>query len=508
MTKKTNPDIWEHIIEDGVNAILKEAYRDKELDGPWYKIGDIDGEKELSEEDRGRLLRNSRDRYWKTPEFGSLINSAKGYIIGKGIVYIADDENPVVQEMLDAFWNHPRNTMELRQKEIVLRALRDGEVFIRLFVDKPGMTYLRFVEPEQILSITTDKNDVEEPESYHREWMKKDETEVSKEDIPADEMVHIKLGVDMSMMRGRPYLERIIKRSIQLEQFIEGRIRKNRIASAYILEKVLKGPGATAEQVSSTRDKMTDAKKDDSSDTSIASKKMPKFGSVVVHNEAIEYKWCQPKINADDSKEDGRLIKLSICSGVNAPEYLLSDASNANYASTMVAENPYVRSMEDYQDTLKVYFQIIFRKVIENMIKANMIPKTSTETVVRERRVLRKIIPNAKKGFMKWLREVIVDKEVTENIPTKTTVEIEFPPMIHKDLKDDSEAYLIHDTMGIASKQTIAAKLGYNYAKEQEEIAKERDLEKDEEAPEDQFEKKRDKEIEDEEDENKNKEDE
>lgn len=496
---KNNQDNWEIIIENGVDQILKETYRDIRTDGPWSKIGDTEGEKELTDEDRKILLQNSRDRYFKTPEGRSLIESAKHYIIGKGIVYNADDENPQVQEMLNEFWNHPRNIMELRQKEIVTRALRDGEVFIRFFEDSNGMSYLRFIEPEQIVKIETALNDAEEPIKYHRQWTPKDEHEEQKEQINAEDIVHIKLGVDLSMSRGRPYIESIMKRLIQLEQFVEGRIRKNRIGAGYILEKVIKGPAATAEKVSSIKDGMSDATKD--SGVSISSKKMPKFGSVVVHNENIEYKWCKPDIKADDSKEDGRLIKLSICAGVNAPEYLLSDASNANYASTMVAESPYVRSMEDYQDTFEIYFQIILRKVIERLIKRKTLPATSTETIIKERAIIRNLIPRAKKGIIKKLRELLVDKEEKKPIPTKTSVSIEFPPMIHRELKQDSEALQIHSAMGWVSNETASGKFGYNYAEEQKKIANENEIAKqDEEQPNDEeFEKKREDEIEQEE---------
>lgn len=494
MKNKKPVEAWEKIIDNGVAGIA-ESYRDKQTDGPWDKIGDLDKDKELTSEERSILLKNSRDRYFQTPEGRSLIESAKHYVIGTGIVYTADDENPIVQEKLDEFWNHPKNIMELRQKEIVTRGLRDGEVFIRFFKEAgTGMTYVRCIEPEQIQEIKTKPNDAEDIISYIRKWVPKGLYKEETEMISANEIVHIKLGADLNMARGRPYLEPIIKRLIQLEQFIEGRVRKNRIASGFILEKILKGPGATSDKVSSVTGDMDDAKVDSGSNQT-ASKKMPKFGSVVVHNEAIEYKWCNPEIRADDSSEDARLIKLSICAGVNAPEYLLSDASNANYSSTMVAENPYVRSMEDFQDTFKEYFRIIFTKVIETLMAARAIPKMSTETVVKEKRI-GKYIPKIGIKLLQKLREAIVDKEVTEPIKTKTSVTIDFPQMIHKELKADTEALQIHGAMGWASNRTLAGKFGYDYDEEVKEMDKERIEQEEKEPPEDEFAKDRDKNIE------------
>lgn len=459
-------DNWEIIIENGQDKIFAETYRDKQTDGPWYKIGDTTNSKELTDTDRKILLTNSRDRYWKTPEGRCLIGSAVHYIIGKGIIYHADDENLIVQEKIDEFWKNPLNLMELRQKEIIRRTLRDGEIFIRFFEDLNGMSYLRFVEPEEITDIERNSDDAETIINYKREWIPADETSTKVEMIPADDIVHIKLNVDMNMKRGRPYIENVIKRLIQLEQFIEGRSRKNRIGAGNILEKIIHGKGAIAEQVSSISSGMSDADLD--SGQSTASKKMPKLGSVIIHNEAIEYKWCDPKINADDCKEDARLIKLSICAGVNAPEFILADSSNANYSSTLVSENPYVRSIEDFQDTFEVYFQIIFRKVIEKLIAKKVIPATSTETTIKESWVLR-FIP------FKKIREALdaaLQTETTKAIPTKTTVSIEFPQMIHKELKNDTEAYQIHSMMNWASDETLAGKLGYNYEEEKQKINK------------------------------------
>lgn len=453
----------DEIINNGINMLLQETYRDKETDGPWYKISSALTNKDLEDSDRLSLLQNCRDRYWKTPEAHSLIESIRYYIIGRGIIFHAEDENPIVQEKITEFWNHEENKMELRQKEIVLRVLRDGECFIRLFNSLAG-TIVRFVEPEQIKSIKYNDNDAEKAILYHREWIDGNK-EKKTEDIPAENILHIKINTDMDMDRGRPILEPIIKRLIQLEQFIEGRIIKNRIASGFILEKIIHGKGGTSEAVSSVTSGMSDAKIDNqTNNTGVASKKMPKFGSVVVHNDAIEYKWCNPEIKADDCREDARLIKLSICSGVNAPEYLLSDAQNANYASTMVAENPFVRKCEDLQDTFEVYLQLLFKKVIENYIVNGIIPKMSKETILKE--------SFKQKTIFNKIRRVFVKEQATKSIPTKTGVKIEFPPMTHKELLQESQSYQIHSAMGWASDKTLAGKLGYNYDEENEIIQK------------------------------------
>ena len=51
-----------------------------------------------------------------------------------------------MQGVLDEFVR--ANKWHQRQQEIVRRKDRDGECFLRLFVDADGATRVRFVEPE------------------------------------------------------------------------------------------------------------------------------------------------------------------------------------------------------------------------------------------------------------------------------------------------------------------------------------------------------------------------
>jgi hypothetical protein len=52
--------------------------------------------------------------------------------------------------------------------------------------------------------------------------------------------------------------------------------------------------------------------------------------------------------------------------------------------------------------------------------------------------------------------------------------EIIFPPLIHRQLKEESEALALQKNIGIVSNQTVAARLGYDYQKEIERIQKEK----------------------------------
>ena len=65
----------------------------------------------------------------------------------------------------------------------------------------------------------------------------------------------------------------------------------------------------------------------------------------------VDYEFIAPSLQARDVSEDGRNIRLSFSAMTGLPEFMTSgDASNSNYASTMVAEGPGIREFEDWID--------------------------------------------------------------------------------------------------------------------------------------------------------------
>jgi len=90
-------------------------------------------------------------------------------------------------------------------------------------------------------------------------------------------------------------------------------------------------------------------------DVNVNIKKLPPAGSVVTEYGGV--KWEMPAMNIDSSGAAGdwRLLVLLIASGVGLPEYLvLQDASNSNYASTLVASGPAHSMFLSYQEIFRV----------------------------------------------------------------------------------------------------------------------------------------------------------
>jgi capsid protein len=417
-----------------------ETVRDED---PEYTI--LQGEKETDEFDHYTMQQQAY-HLWKTnPHARAIIRTLEKFILGKGLKIFALDENPVVQEWWDDF--EKENRFLRRQDEIIRRTFRDGECFIRYFVDQySGKTRIRFLEPHEIsdaenihsFGIETDPDDIEIPLRYYRYRQGK-----LIEVIPAEEVQHIKIFADSNVKRGLSFLYIVMPLLKKYEQWLNDRIVLNKIRSAMaIIRRISGSPAQLSDLVGKEKSRK-------------GRQKMLKPGSIITVSEGVDYQMLTPNLQAQDVQYDGRNILLAIASATGLAEYMVSgDASNANYASTMVSESPAVREFEDWQQFFQEEFSLIFAKVIKAGIDYGSLPAQSSITSLE-------IDQSGKR------RE---SKQIT---PTRLDCEIIFPPLIHRKLKEESEALALHKNMGIVSNQTVAARLGYDFQKEIERIEKE-----------------------------------
>jgi hypothetical protein len=424
----------------------------------------------------------STKRYFIDPQYRGIIDAFTNFIIGKGFKVEAVDENPEVQVYLDEFMSV--NKFSTRSRQIVMKVLRAGEQFIR-FSYTAGeklarIPVIRTLNYWQITEIDRDVRDAENVTAYIHEYMNEENMGV-KETIPSGEIVHIKF-TDEEEKRGRPVFEAIVQHCQFYLDWLFNRVVLNRLKTSYYLEEIVKGSPA---RVSTQDVQATDQNK--VSKTGQVIKRMPKPGSKLVHNDAVEYKWLKPDVQADDAKEDGRAIRLAICAGGQIPEFVLGDASQANFSSTVVSQNPFVRKIEFMQAFFEEYFKVIFERVLTRAVANKFIPAKSTETVAVEVaegvKLWRKMKAKLNAFFdKKTVQERNVGTVIKEQLDTagnavtkkviltKTTVKITWPTLIAQDVLKDTQAAAIHQSMEIVSKRTLAERMGYDYEEEQRRI--------------------------------------
>jgi hypothetical protein len=407
-------------------------------------------------------IRQSARKLQHRPAGRNILQTYQDFIIGKDAAITTDDEDKKGE--VQAYWDEwaKWNKWDMKTKEIVKRLYRDGEVFLRWFLPSApkGHLSLRFVDPEQIrpsangrptFGISISGDDYEDINYYHRSWSAPNGT-VMTEQITPEEMDHWKIGADSDEKRGISIFMGLGRYITDYEKWLDDRIAINRIRHIW---NVVAEPLNATTAISTVQNKFADVTRETPVDET-PNKKMPKPGSVLF-SKGMKWDLKALKINAADTKDDGRAIQLQLAIGANMPEYIVrGDASNANMASSMVSESPFVRAMESGQDFVEKIFTKAYTRVIEWGISQGLVPTQSTKTTVT------------------FNTETGEDETKTETVDTSTDCTVNFAALIHRDEKADTEAKQIQVGEEFISRKTASEELGFNYNEEQDQINREK----------------------------------
>ena len=478
---------------------------------------------------------NDLDQMWEAaldlsyrPGGRGLLDTMESFVIGDSMKVLAADEDPEVQEYWDSWAK--LNIWDMKSKETFRRFLRDGEVFLRWFRPKGQRAegefqhlLMRFVEPPEIIDpgnrtswgnhtygIETDPDDVEKVLNYFRNYGRTAKDQIAPEDkwekIPAAEIDHFKCLVDSNVKRGRSWLMGVGKYIRMHEQWLDQRFQLNRLRNLFAVIGNIKGIGGS--DINTVKGKFADTtgKADTGGGTP---KKMPSSAMMLLQK-GIEWDLKSLNINAGDAAEDGRNFQLLIAVGTGLTEYVVrGDSSNSSYSSTMVSESPMVRMFQKYQDIMRYIQGVVFARVVRYGIESGQLSAMSTKTMEGQLRAAKRRYNSAlREGRINLIEDVADDiakllkkkgkkdddpgndpsggknepaKEPKpkkppeprkEPVPTSTECQVEFTPLIHRDIVAETNARAIHQDRKWASRQTCSSALGYDYEQEKKEIEK------------------------------------
>lgn len=500
----------------------------------WIKtFGTNDREKGFVQETHYEMIRKAREFFRFDPNAKAALTTLVNYIMGKGLTITPKADDPLISYIWREFWTSDRNKMSLRQFEIILRALRDGEVFIEFFDEdedktKTGKVAIRFIDPLRIKAngvqptdatktgsatidngVITDPDDTEKVIEYTVQSVK-DENVFRT--VKADKMHHIKINVDSDQKRGESQLLSVLKMIKDYQQWLENRIILNKMRSAIVLVKKVTGTPTEVSTMAATQPTVRNP-------SGSTLQKNIRSGTIITAGPGVDYEMMSANLNATDAKEDGRNIKLNIAAGVNIPEYCLGDASNQNYASSLIAESPFVKAIQYWQIFFEYHFGQIYQKVIKAAVDAKVLVEPDDEKFLEELKKLRpdqgpaapaplteaegfggqgdavptaptsagaETSPTAKivaQGDPEDAAESEREAKLAELMPEgrmETPCEIFYgcdmtwPEIVHRDLKQQVDALSIARQNGWLADSTASSALGYDYT---EEVRKQRQIE-------------------------------
>lgn len=312
------------------------------------------------------------------------------FVVGTGHAYRAtpkagrnapQDLVQQVQLVLDQFVR--TNRWHARQQEIVRRRDRDGEVFLRLFPSPSGTLEVRFVEPDQVFTppertadrhasfgIQTAPHDVETVLGYwiDRQW------------VDAGQVQHRKANVDANVKRGLPLFLPVRKNLRRAEKLLRNMSVVAEIQSAIaIIRKHASGTRATVGQFV--------ARHADGSRSSPATGRTTHYrrfapGTILDAQGGTDYQFPVAGVDAARYVTVLQAELRAIASRLVMPEFMLtSDASNANYASTMVAEGPAVRMFQRLQHAMLEEDLDLMNRAVQTATDAGHLPHGTLDLV-------------------------------------------------------------------------------------------------------------------------------
>lgn len=266
------------------------------------------------------------------------------------------------------------------EADFVVRAHRDGDAALRLFgaIEQDGPLNVRAVDAGSIApdpqgrhpwGIITAPNDEQRVVAYL----------IDGNEVPASDVVFRKLNVDFDVLRGVPTLHPVREQLVRAAKLLRnmGKLGEVQSAIAIVREHAFAPPsGGLAAMLDKQADKTVT---DFASGRTVRQKKIPEGAIVdVAPGTKLHFPVAATAIEGLVKALQAEL--RSIAARVQFPEFMFtSDASNANYSSTLVSEGPAVKRFEREQARFGACFRRVHRRVIEHAVVIGKLPEQALQ---------------------------------------------------------------------------------------------------------------------------------
>jgi hypothetical protein len=175
---------------------------------------------------------------------------------------------------------------------------------------------------------------------------------------------------------------------------------------------------------------------------------------MITANQGIDYEFKTPQLQASDVQHDGKALLNQISAGEGLPSWMItSDATDSNFASTLVSEAPGIKELQDWQDFFEDTFKEIYDRVMQNAIDNGAVPTMEEVEVIDEE----------------------TKEKTTELQEISKEVYIVFPELVHRKILEETKALTMQRNEGAVSLRTYSGKLDLDYDEEQEMIKQEKE---------------------------------
>jgi hypothetical protein len=272
------------------------------------------------------------------------------------------------------------------EQESVLRGDRDGEAILRQFPNSEGPMRVRFVEPEGVkspsgenkilLGVEHAADDVRDVVALHVVSPSGGDpvrVPVLDEATGLRAIEHLKLNVDMAGARGWPTMWPIRRNLARAEKLLRNMSYVAALQAAIAL--IRKHESATKSEVESYLDAERDLLVTNNATGKDTRYRAVGPGTVIDAGPGVSYEAPVSSVNAGNNVSVLQAELRAAAARLNMPEYMFSgDASNADYASSLVAEAPAVKGFLALQGKFGRFFRRVVLNAIRHEVKFDRLP--------------------------------------------------------------------------------------------------------------------------------------
>lgn len=421
---------------------LREAVRELERqleDIGWMKLSAESGTSHESvKESYEKMVQRCRFAWVVNPLVGQAINLTTSYVFGNGLME-PRSEDEEVQSIVSEFWRDSDNRISFTspkiQVELSNKLQYDGELALLLQVDLDGSVYVRILDPLSIQVVITDKLDKQRAVFYKRvvnsesqyipdwtnglalmrengmqsgEWAK----HLAAYDIKENQVIknsyvyHMKVNADPLDLRGIPFVYRAIA-------WVNANSKINSDTATFISAQA---QFAWKKKITGTQTQIDAMKARQSQNTRLTN---PSFqaGSTWMGNPKVDLDAVGLPSSSGTLFETGiRRSLLMVCAAFGIMEHYFGDPSTGNLATATAMELPMLKKFLSLQTIWAGVYNDILQFQLD--MKAFALNKKSFDYNPIKNRI------SINKG-----RDY-----------KNRTVDIDFPPILEKDLANLSTA--------------------------------------------------------------------
>lgn len=272
-----------------------------------------------------------------------------GHVLGEGIHWPMEDKALAV--WFRAWWTHPLNAMDLRIRQWLVELILTGDLFVTFHTRPDGLSILRALPSSLIDQIQTNPNDLEDETAYHQAGTADNPDGTWWTSVPhGGDMLHFAINRPVGHLRGTSDLQTILPWLRRYREWLLDRVAVNRARAAFVYEVTVRG---TEADVQRRRAELGAP---------------PPPGSVIIHNEAEEWKAITAHVDAGEAEADGKALRLMIAAGAGIPLHFLSEGESATRATAREMGEPTRRAFAERQQIFGAMLQAVAREAVRRAV--------------------------------------------------------------------------------------------------------------------------------------------